>query len=785
MMRRSVAHLASASLAVTMAVGPAFAQQQQNPSEIPTAESGSSGTLPEVEVITEQAAEPTAPKPKKKKSTQASAPSQPNKSATSDGIPEPMGESVASDPFAANDSASAGGTSSSETASGSGAESATGPVNGIVAKRTATGTKTDTPLIETPQSVSVITADRIEQQRATTINEAVRYTPGVVANSFGIDTRFDWLNIRGFDAYQPGFFVDGMITRNNNSWAVWKVEPYGAERIEVLRGPASMLYGQGNVGGMINVISKRPLETSLNEVELRFGNHNRFETAFDFSGPVTTDGSLLYRLTGLYSDSDTQVDYTEQEEVFVAPAITWRPNAATSLTLLGQYRKDDTIPASGTYMPNPQAKKRRDLFVGEPDYDKFDRDQWSAGYILEHAFDSAWKVYHTARVASLDVDYKTLFSAGSPDGGITIDRSTFTSDETHLAFTTDTYVQSRFSTGIASHTLIAGVDYQRNYYEQQSGFGFAAAPRLNLDNPVYGTAVIVDPALYNDSDTVLEQTGLYIQDQAKIAERVIVTVGGRYDWAMTDFDDKLFAGDTVKNDEAFTWRGAVMYRDPSGLAPYYSYAQSFFPTGTVDPLSGQPFDPETGEQHEIGVKYEPSSFKGMFTAALFDITRQNFVTFDSAFVPSARGEVVSRGLELEATAELVPGLDVIATYSKLFELVTTQSSDPAEVGQTLPLVPLETASLWMHYRLQNGPMKGFGVGGGVRYIGESFGDLANSAAFSVPDFTLFDAVVDYELDAWRLALNVNNIEDELTYSCFDVCYLGTGRTVLGTIKYSW
>lgn len=730
----------STSVLVGPGTSVAFAQTAPAPVE-----------LPQLNVEAQQKKKTSQAKPKKAKPTQAAAPAP---SAPQQQSPN----------------------------SGSG-ETATGPVNGIVATRSATGTKTDTPLIETPQSVSVVTANRIEQGSFTTINEALGYTAGVAPSIFGVDMRYDWLSIRGFDAYQPGFFIDGMLSRNNNTWSVWRVEPYGAERVEVLKGPPSVLYGQANTGGMINVISKRPLDEPLNEVQVRIGSHERLETDFDFSGPANSDGSVLYRLTGVVVDTDTEVDFTEQREVYIAPSLTWRPTAGTSLTVLGQYRNDDTLPSAGTYLPNPHAEIRPSLFVGEPGFDNFDREQWSVGYMFDHRVDSIWTVRQNLRFASIDVDYAALFAAGSPDG-VTLFRTPFTSVETTHLFTVDNQAEAKFVTGSVKHTVLAGIDYQRGTYDQKSGSAYAAGPTLNLNNPVYG-ADVTDPPLYNDSYTVLSQTGLYLQEQAKIADRLIVTLGGRFDWANTEYDDRLFAGDTEKTDEAFTWRGAVLYRDPSGFAPYYSYSESFFPQGTVNPLTNVPFDPETGQQHEVGIKYEPSGFRGLFTLAAFDIKRQNFVSYDLAFTPSATGQIRSRGIEFEATAEPLPGLDVTAAYTWLPTFDVESSGNAAEIGKRMPMVAEHSGSLWVHYQLQDGVLKGFGLGGGMRYIGETYGNIANTDFMKVPDYTLFDAVVDYEIDDWRLALNVSNIADEETISCNDVCYIGAGRNIIGSIRHRW
>ena len=322
-------------------------------------------------------------------------------------------------------------------------ERATGPVNGFVAGRSATGTKTDTPIMETPNSISVITAQRIEQQGATSVSEALGYTAGVRGNAYGVDFRFDWLQIRGFDAYLPGFFIDGMLARNNNTWSVWKVEPYSAERIEVLRGPASVLYGQTNVGGLVNVVSKRPLDEQLNEVGIRIGNHKRLEGMFDFSGPATKDGTLLYRVTGVGLTTDSQVDFAEQKRLFIAPAFTWKPNADTSVTVMAQYlRERDVVdlqflPAQGTLLPNPPfGRIPRSFFAGEPGYDKFHLDQWSLTYLLEHRINDVWQVRQSARYREMSVDYKTVYGTGLI-GPNTLSRGIFTTDEKLRAFTTD------------------------------------------------------------------------------------------------------------------------------------------------------------------------------------------------------------------------------------------------------------------------------------------------------------------------------------------------------------
>lgn len=737
---------------------PAHAQQQPEVAATP---------LPEIEVLAPKSAA-TKPKPKQAVKKAAAA----KRKSPSGALQTP--------PRAEGEAAQGG-------------ETATGAVDGVVAKRSATATKTDTPLLETPQSISVVTADRVRQQGATTVNEALRYTAGVITNVYGIDTRYDWINIRGFDNYSPGIFLDGMMMRNNNGFALWKIEPYFAERIEVLKGPPSVLYGQASVGGLVNVVSKRPTEEAFNEVGVSFGSHQRLEPFFDLSGPATADGKLLYRLSGIGLDTDTQIDFANEKRLAIAPSLTWRPSAATSLSVLGQYSHKDSvpslasIPAAGTLHPNPNGKVDRSLFIGEPGFSRFDTEQWFVGYQLDHKIDGIFSVRSAARYRETAVDYLSTSQAGlNPLDPTfrTVLRSSLGADESAKGFTTDNNLQAKISTGAVQHTLLAGIDFQYTRFDEIGTSG--KAPSLDIFNPVYGQPI---PPLdiYANAKTALQQTGVYLQEQAKIDNRWLVTLGGRYDWAAVDREDHL--ADTRDNlkDEAFTWKGAVQYLATNGLAPYYSYSESFTPTATIDPVTKSPFDPETGRQHEIGVKYEPRGSKALYTLAAFDIERQNYLSYepDPPFTPRQAGEIVSRGIEFEATAELMPGLDLIAAYTWLPDFKITKTANPAQLGKRDPLIPEHAASLWLHYRIQEGRFAGVGFGGGARYFGETFGDLENSSYMKVDDFTLFDAVVDYEFRSWKLALNVSNLTDDDALKCNTNCFYGTGRTFLGTITYRW
>lgn len=671
-------------------------------------------------------------------------------------------------------------------------ESAWGPVEGFVATRSATGIKTDTPIVEIPQSISVITPDRMEQLGANTLSEALNYTAGVRSDIYGTDSRYDWLSIRGFDAYFPGFYFDGLFARNNNTWAAWKVEPYGAERIEVLKGPSSVLYGQMNPGGLVNIVTKRPKPEPFGEVGIQFGNFDRIQPYFDIGGNVTEDGKVLYRFTGLGLSTDTQVDYVTDDRFYLAPAVTFRPSSDTTLTVLGYYLDEKTgvtsnfLPAEGSLLPNPNGRVRRSFFSGEPNNDHFDTEQWAVSYFLEHRFNDVWRVRQNARYGRIDLDFTSLYGTGldptDPTKRLFL-RNAFFSDESVGQFVIDNQAQANFSTGAIDHTLLVGVDYQNNQFKQLSGDG-PASP-IDMYKPVYGEFVDTPP-LFADADITLAQTGTYIQDQAKLFDRFILVAGGRYDWARNVVDDHLWGADTEQNDEGFTWRVGGVYLGPYGISPYASYATSFLPISGFDPFTGSPFDPETGQQYEAGIKFQPEGRKTLMTFSAFDIRRQNYLTYDNLFNPRQTGEILSRGLEFETVAELWKGVDFIAAYTWLPEFTITETSDPLELNKREPITPEHMASAWLHYRFGHGRFKGFGFGGGVRYIGETFGDSINSELMIVPAITLFDAVIDYEAGGWRFAVNATNLEDE-TYvaSCWDTCYYGGARTIVGTIRRRW
>jgi iron complex outermembrane receptor protein len=656
------------------------------------------------------------------------------------------------------------------------------------------GTKTDTPLIEVPQSVSVITEEQIEQQAAQSVGAALRYTPGVNAEGFGFDSRYDWIYIRGFLAPK---YLDGLRLPYGQGYAEPKVEPYGLERIEVLKGPSFSLYGQVPPGGLVSMISKRPTPFPLHEVLLQYGSYDRYQGAFDLGGPIDERGQLLYRFTGLLRKSDTQTDYTEDNRIFLAPALTFRPACSTTITLLSYFQKDDNkglgnqfLPSQGTLFFNPNGKIPTSRFVGEPDFDRFDRTTYSIGYELVHEFNEIISLRQNFRFMKTEVDPENaVIGAGLEPDLRTLNRFVYNILEDIHTVEVDTQVLANLDTGPVRNEVLLGFDYL--WLKDDFSFGFGTAPTIDVFAPVYGQP-FTPPLPAIETSQKQNQFGLYLQDQV-FFKGFVLTLTGREDWVNDTTRDFLADTSTKQDDRAFSGRAGLSYVFDFGLAPYISFAQSFQQLlGTT--FEGEPFKPSKGKEFEGGIKYQPEWFPGIFTVAAYEINQKNVLTPDpdNEFFSIQTGKARVRGFELEGTASPLPGLNLTGGYSYT-DAVIAGSTVPEEIGKQLPQVPKNQWSLWADYTLQQTVLRGLGLGAGVRYVGDSYPNTVNS--FKIPSFTLADAALYYnfggvtpKLGGLNLAVNAQNLFDkEYVSSCsgVDFCYYGDRRVVLATLTFNW
>ena len=671
-----------------------------------------------------------------------------------------------------------------------------GPVAGYVATRSVTATKTNTPLLETPQAITVIGRDQIEAQGAQTLTQATQYTAGIYSGVYGADERVDFFTLRGFVASDYGIYKDGLQLLNYG-FGTLKTEIFGLERIEVLRGPAAVLFGAGNPGGLVNQITKRPTLTPFGYVEVGGGSFGQVYGAFDVGGPADESGHLFYRLTGIGRQGGTQVEGADSDRAYIAPAFTWRPDAGTTFTVLTSYQRDSSavtanfLPYAGTVRPNASGLRiDRSLNVGDPRINSFQREQVFAGYEFEHAVDDVWTVRQNFRYSFSDATQNSYIGQlGYADAAQTqLARYQFQYSDKVSLFQVDNQAEARFSDGLVAHNVLFGIDY-KNYALYDNQASLFPGPNLSIINPLYGQ-IVGRPLPYQVDVNSFRQLGFYAQDQIKLTDRLSLIGGLRYDIANSDVLKKLAPDtSTSRTDTALTGRIALLYNFDPGIAPYVAYSTSFQPQIGPDVLTGGSLTPDRGEQIEVGLKIEPVGERFSLNIAAFDLVRDNppFAVV-VGFGNTQLGTVRSRGIEGQFVASLAEGLNVVAAVPHYdLEYTRVRNQDLAAlVGKTPTNVPETFASVFADYTIPVGDWRGFGFGGGVRYVGRSYADQLNN--LKVPDYVLFDATVHYNWDRWRMAITAANLGDRrFVTSCQSAnsCFYGEARRVLASVSYKW
>ncbi|HEA7138160.1 TPA: ferrichrome porin FhuA [Escherichia coli] len=699
-------------------------------------------------------------------------------------------------------------------------ESAWGLAATIAARQSATGTKTDTPIQKVPQSISVVTAEEMALHQPKSVKEALSYTPGVAVGTRGASNTYDYLIIRGFaaDGQSQNNYLNGLKLQGNfYNDAV--IDPYMLERAEIMRGPVSVLYGKSSPGGLLNMVSKRPTTEPLKEVQFKAGTDSLFQTGFDFSDALDDDGVYSYRLTGLARSANAQQKGSEEQRYAIAPAFTWRPDDKTNFTFLSYFQNEPEtgyygwLPKEGTVEPLPNGKRLPTDFNEGAKNNTYSRNEKMIGYSFDHEFNDTFTVRQNLRFAQNKVSQKSVYGYGmcsdplytkdqealkaSPclsipqsQWGHTLTRQYVIDNEKLENFSVDTQLQSKFATGSVDHTLLTGVDFMRMRNDIDSWFGYAGsvAPSdiYNLDRSDFDFGAHPNPSGPYRVLLKQKQTGLYVQDQAQW-DKVLVTLGGRYDWADQSSFNRDYGNKSERDDKEFTWRGGVNYLFDNGVTPYFSYSESFEPASQTD-ANGDLFAPSKGKQYEVGVKYVPEDRPIVVTGALYQLTKTNNLMADpnGSLFSVEGGEIRARGVELEAKAALSASVNVVGSYTYTDAEYTT---DTTYKGNTPAQVPKHMASLWADYTFFDGPLSGLTLGTGGRYTGSSYGDPANS--FKVGSYTVVDALVRYDLArvgmaGSNVALHVNNLFDrEYVASCFNTygCFWGAERQVVATATF--
>ncbi|SDA60000.1 iron complex outermembrane recepter protein [Pseudomonas sp. NFACC15-1] len=668
---------------------------------------------------------------------------------------------------------------------------------GYKAKNSRIGTKTSTPLSETPRSVSVVTGQRMKDQKSQTLTDVLGYVPGIFAPPFaaGDSLAGDLFYIRGFNAtdYGYGLLRDGLRVQGNRYDT--SSEPYGLERVEVFRGPSSLLYGENAPGGLVNLVSKRPTAVPQGEVQLGYGSHNRRQLGVDVSGPLAENDNIQGRIVMLGRNADTQTDHVPDDRLYIAPSLTLDFDDFNTLTLLANYQKDHTnmelgLPAAGTLLSNPNGQLSKDTMLGDPDWNTFERETWSTGYEYSHSFNDDWQFRQNSRYLQSRITRHETWPGNLNNGGFgrRVNVTAYDRFNKSMVYSLDNQLEGKFKVGGLENTLLFGASYDRTSFNQDWNAGFVGP--VDIYDPVY----IGDPqtpiAVQN---TLIEQQmkGVYTQLQSKY-DRWLFLLGGRQDWVDSDFRDKVAsAGNLSSKDKKFTYQGGLMYQFDNGMTPYVSYSTAFVPVQQIS-NAGTPLEPITSSQYEVGLKYEPNGWDTAFTASVYDLRKKDDTYFDATTSTYRQvGESRAKGVELELNSNLTPSLNVTAAYTYTDARVTKDAATSLVKGHQMTGVPRNQASVWAKYRFLESDLKGLYVAGGVRYFDSAFAYTSPTlyGKLDAGDVTLVDAAIGYQIDThWSVDLNAKNLFDkEYVSGCNDAgrCYWGEDRTLLGTVSYNW
>ena len=687
---------------------------------------------------------------------------------------------------------------------------ALGSMDGYNATHSQIATKTSTALLETSQSVSVVTRQQMDDQGSQTVSQAMRYTPGVLTNPYGATHRYDYVAMRGFnDGSVDNIYLDGLKSMGDSgTYSTMQVDPYFLERVDILKGPSSVLYGRSSPGGLVALTSKKPLYEPYHQIQATVGTQGQRGVGFDFSGPLDDDKRIAYRLTGLTDKSDTQFDHAEEKRYALAPTVSIDFSEDTSLTLQAYLQHDPKggyhggVPASGTLHQRNGQRISENFFDGEPGVDGYRRNQQSFGYQFEHRFNDVFTARQNFRYldSKVNLDQVYAYDWTTPTSN-DLTRYYSGGDERLHAFIVDNMLQAEFFTGAAKHTALLGVDYQRRktVVDWTSG---SVAP-LNGFNPAYGNSAI---SYYSPTSYLrrLEQTGVYAQDLIEL-DKWRFSLGLRQDWVETSDENRLAesgrpAGTEISDRRTkFTGRAGVLYLFDNGIAPYLSYSESFNPNSYSD-STGNPLAPTDGTQWEAGIKYQPPGTDNLFTASVFRIDQENLASKlpqENFYRPI--GAVRSQGLELEAHMQLTDNFKLLGSYTltdieyskSMISTLSTATNPIENKGNSPTQAPKHMASLWGDYAFNEGALDGLRLGAGVRYVGYSWADAENT--MKVPSYTLFDASVGYDLSKVGIKgvdvrVNANNLTNEsyiATCASLSFCYMGEERNVSATVSYAF
>ncbi|HHQ4561884.1 TonB-dependent siderophore receptor [Aeromonas veronii] len=652
---------------------------------------------------------------------------------------------------------------------------------------TGTAMKVEVPMAETPRAVSVVNREELDQHAVLQLDEAIRYRSGVLTGLYGSDNNTDWFKVRGFDAAS---YLDGSILFGSGYY-LWTPEPFGLESLEVLKGPASMLYGVAPPGGVINAISKRPTATPQGLVDLQLGSRDHRQVGVDVSDSLSD--SSRFRMVALYKERDGVLTGTYNDRVYLAPSVTFDLSDRTSLTLLASFLHDEGVPTNGFFpvygtLNTSGGQIDPSTNLSQPDYDRNRNTQISTGYELAHQLNQTWEFKQNVRFNYNDLLLRQTYIFPTYEG-TTASRGLVYRDGNTKSATMDNQMVGYWNTDSTEQTLLLGVDLQRHVNEgvEADNYGMGS---INTMNPDYSGFPGFDESTATYQKTTMAQEGIYAQHQIRWDDRWLLTGGGRFDYVETHNISKTYDRDEKQYDHALSLSGSLMYLADNGISPYLAYSESFLMLPGIDPNTKTSYKSREGKLYEAGVKYAPAFLDGYINLALFDLEQSNALVSSGSGQQTQAGEMTSQGIELEGSVQVTDALRLTAAYT----YTDAKTNDTGSGDRRASLIPRHQASFWGNYKVQQGVASGLELGTGVRYIGSSVGIGAVNADFTpiygsaeVPAHTVWDAMIGYDFAKnWRAQLNVNNLLGE-TYvaSCDYYCYYGEPRSVVGSINYRW
>ncbi|WP_050922141.1 TonB-dependent siderophore receptor [Vibrio harveyi] len=666
-----------------------------------------------------------------------------------------------------------------------------------------TATKTSLEPEETPQAITIITKDEMDLRGVSTVSEALRYSSGVNTElRGGAVTRLDLFNIRGFINYTN--FYDGLPLLFNG----WNLQPQidaaAVEQVEVFKGPTSVLYGNIPPGGMVNIIAKTPQSEPANTVSVSTGTNSLKEVNFDTTGQIG-DSNVNYRIVGMAKQRDGQAETSEDERYLIAPSFDWQATDNTLINVNVYYQNDPsagiytTVPAAGSVLDNPLGSLSPDTYLGDKNWNTYEREVLMIGYKILHDFNNNWQFLQNARYMTADSYQENTYNSPLAADNRTIGRNAYLTDEDSTSFVIDNQLSGYVAHGNFEHNLLLGLDYQ--YLDSDVKYKDTLGYSLTQDifNPNHNQIDrdALKFAYQQALDIKTKQLGVYFQDQLRYNNLVMIA-GLRWDKyesdtnTVSDYLGTVTPSKEKLDENNVSFRVGALYELDFGLSPYLTYSESFEPIAGAD-ASGKAFDPSTGHQWELGFKYAPLGGDVSGNLALFHITKKNAILTDpnNPYAPQYQaGEVVSQGAELEAKWQATPQADLTLNYTYI-NMEIKEDSYYHQEGKTPVWVPEQTASLWANYYYE-GTLTGLRTSAGIRYVGKTEMDAQNSD--QVPDYTLVDLAASYDLsaasqslDGASVTLSASNIFDEEYYSCYDKnnCWFGAERSIEAKLEYKF